>query len=202
MKSIGFTRRDLASWYVQRNLKRSKAVVGEGLVINGLPTINICMGSTLRIGVNCKLNSGERANPLCGHRKVNLSLVTPRSSLSIGDNVGMSGVTIFCANSVQIGNFVNIGAGVQIYDTDFHPIDLYARRLHIENLIETAPVVIEDDVWVGVDVKILKGVRIGKGAIIGAGSIVTRSIPAMVVAAGVPARVIRSLSCKRDRDDD
>ena len=54
-----------------------------------------------------------------------------------------------------------------------------------------APVVLEDEVWIGSHVVILPGVRIGHGAVIGAGSVVTRSIPANAIACGVPARVMR-----------
>ena len=54
-----------------------------------------------------------------------------------------------------------------------------------------APVVIEKDVWLGANVMVLPGVRIGEGAVVGAGSVVTRSIPAMTMAAGNPARIIR-----------
>ena len=54
-----------------------------------------------------------------------------------------------------------------------------------------APVVIEDDVWCGANVTILKGVTIGRGSVIAAGSVVTRSIPPYSIAGGVPARVIK-----------
>jgi acetyltransferase-like isoleucine patch superfamily enzyme len=56
-----------------------------------------------------------------------------------------------------------------------------------------APTVLEDGVWVGAHVTILKGVTIGKSAIIGAGSVVTRDVPDNVVAAGNPCRVLRAL---------
>lgn len=55
------------------------------------------------------------------------------------------------------------------------------------------PVTLEDGVWVGARVIILPGVTIGQGAIIGAGSVVTRDVPARTIAAGNPARIIRTL---------
>jgi acetyltransferase-like isoleucine patch superfamily enzyme len=54
-----------------------------------------------------------------------------------------------------------------------------------------APIVLEDDVWIGMGVLVLPGVRIGRGSIIAAGAIVTRDIPPGSVAAGQPARVTR-----------
>ena len=57
----------------------------------------------------------------------------------------------------------------------------------------SSAVVVEDDVWLGMNVVVLKGCRIGKGTVVAANSVVTRSLPAGVIAAGVPARVIREL---------
>ena len=65
-----------------------------------------------------------------------------------------------------------------------------------------AAVVIEDDVWLGLNVVVLKGVTIGRGSVIGANSLVTRSIPAGVVAAGSPAKVIRTLDAAGGLDKD
>jgi acetyltransferase-like isoleucine patch superfamily enzyme len=75
-------------------------------------------------------------------------------------------------------------------DTDFHPLDPERRR---NDPLDgaTRPVVIEDDVFIGMNSLILKGVRLGKGCVIGAGSVVTHDVPAGAVAAGNPARIIR-----------
>jgi len=58
---------------------------------------------------------------------------------------------------------------------------------------EASPVVIGDDVWLGMNVTVLKGVEVGRQTVVGAGSIVTRSLPSGVIAAGQPAVVIRKL---------
>jgi acetyltransferase-like isoleucine patch superfamily enzyme len=105
--------------------------------------------------------------------------------LSIGDeSVLNSGAQIFCRNSVTIGVKSGLGFNSLLTDTDFHPI---------EGQEMSAPVVIEDHVWVGANVTVLKGVTIGKGAMIAAGSVVTNDIPPGMLAAGIPARPIRPI---------
>ncbi len=91
---------------------------------------------------------------------------------------------------VHIGDHVLFGPSVQIY-TAAHPLDSSERRRGLEL---GKPVAIGADVWVGGGAIICPGVKIGERAIIGAGSVVTRDIPADVIAAGNPCRVIRSLS--------
>lgn len=91
---------------------------------------------------------------------------------------------------VTIGGNALFGPGVHIY-TATHPINAIERRSGLEL---GKPVTIGDDVWVGGSTVICPGVTIGAGSIIGAGSVVTRSIPAGVLAAGNPCRVLRDLS--------
>ena len=85
-----------------------------------------------------------------------------------------------------------IGADVMIADTDFHEVDVIARRhLPIPAPVESDAVTIGDDVFLGARSIVLKGASIGNGSVIAAGSVVTGAIPAGVVAGGVPARVLR-----------
>ena len=90
----------------------------------------------------------------------------------------------FCA--VRIGSFTLFGPAVQIY-TAMHRFNSELRRQQEFG----KPVEIGSDLWVGGGAIILAGVRIGSRAVIGAGSVVTRDIPANVVAAGNPCRVVR-----------
>ena len=91
---------------------------------------------------------------------------------------------------IRIGSDCLFGAEVQIFDSDFHQLDPAHR---VGGTPKTAAVEIGDNVFAGMGVKILKGVTIGDDSVIGAGSVVTSSIPAGVIAAGNPARVIREL---------
>jgi maltose O-acetyltransferase len=88
---------------------------------------------------------------------------------------------------ITIGDRVQIASAVQLLAAD-HPRDVATRASGLEN---GRPVTIEDDVWIGAGALICPGVTVGRGSIVGAGSVVTRDVPAGVVAAGNPCRVVR-----------
>ena len=112
------------------------------------------------------------------------------SLIELGDNfyANFDCVILDC-NRVTIGRDVKFGPGVHIYAAT-HPVDPEARASGRELGL---PVTLGDGVWVGGRSIILPGVTIGEGATIAAGSVVAKSIPARVVAAGVPCRVLRSV---------
>lgn len=145
----------------------------------------------VRIGDNLYFSSGDAVNPISSNLQGTI-YVENGASLTIGNDVGMSSTRMWIHDSIKIGNHVKIGACVLMTDTDAHPMDFMVRRSSNEGT-KSAPIVIEDDVWIGAHCVILKGVIIGARSIIGAGSIVTKSIPADCVAAGNPCRVIKKL---------
>ncbi len=113
------------------------------------------------------------------------------SYVSIGDHASF----IASIAHIYIGNYVLFGPHVTIRGGD-HRVDFIGKHIYELGEKDKKPendkdVVIEDGVWVGCNVTILKGVAIGKGAVIGAGSVVTKSIPAYAIAVGNPAKVIR-----------
>lgn len=89
--------------------------------------------------------------------------------------------------SIEIGPGVMIGPFCYLTDADHGTAPGLPVAVQPMNV---APVVIEEDAWLGAGVTILKGVRVGRGAIVGAGSVVTRDVPAGAIVAGVPARPI------------
>jgi maltose O-acetyltransferase len=110
------------------------------------------------------------------------------AKLSIGAGTNLNyGAAISAHQDVSIGANCLIGNYVNIMDSDYH--DLYDR----DAPGESASVVLEDEVWLGTRVTVLKGVRIGRRSVISAGSVVTRDIPPNCVAFGVPARVVKEL---------
>ena len=111
------------------------------------------------------------------------------------DNTSIpKGSVFYCTEaSLTIGKKVVFGPRPTIITGD-HRIDVVGRYIgdNVEKLPENdAPVVIEDDVWCGANVTILKGVTIGRGSVIAAGAVVTRSIPPYSIAGGVPAKILK-----------
>lgn len=165
---------------------------GRGWKFYGVPILQKHRRSTLAIGDDLALRSIPHSNALGPFHPVILSTRRPGARLVIGRGFGMTGGTICAEESITIGDDVWVGGNCTITDTDFHPLILEERLAHPLDGA-TAPVVIEDGVFIGMQSLVLKGVRIGARSVIGAGSVVTRDIPPGVVAAGNPARVIRPL---------
>ena len=102
-------------------------------------------------------------------------------------------LTILDHDKVIIGDNVLLGPNV-VLSTASHSQDYRIRNHDGESDITGAPIIIEDDVWIGASVTVLPGVTIGKHSIIGAGSVVTKDVPPDCVVAGVPAKVIKKLN--------
>ena len=160
--------------------------------IFGFPIISFHKDSKINIGKNLVLISAPYFSEPGVNHPVIIRTLNKVSELSIGDNVGISGGGICCANKVEIGKNVMFGANAFVTDTDFHPINPVNRRFSKEE-IKSAPVIIEDNVFLGMNVIVLKGVKIGKNSIIAAGSIVTSDIPENVIAGGIPAKKIKNI---------
>jgi acetyltransferase-like isoleucine patch superfamily enzyme len=165
---------------------------GAGWKLYGLPIIQRHRQSTLTMGPRLSLRSTLRSNPLGPDHAVILSTRRAGSVLQIGADFGMTGGSIVAEERITIGDRVLVGANTIISDSDFHPLEAARRQTDISDGA-TAPVVIEDDVFIGMRCLILKGATLGAGCVIGAGSVVTGAIPAGAIAAGNPARVIRSV---------
>ena len=121
--------------------------------------------------------------------------------ITIGDQCRFEEVFLICEQEFQIGSRVIIGWRTNIVDSDFHPLPPTERLrdvvacspLHEDRprpAIPCRPVVIEDDVWIGPNVTILKGVRIGVGAFIEPGAVVVHDVPARARVIGNPAQII------------
>ena len=178
--------------YVRFQFARYGLAWGNGWRFYGVPIVQKHRESVMAFGPRLQLRSTLRANPLGANHPVFLTTWQPGAVLKVGADFGMTGGTICAADSITIGNRVAIGANTTIIDTDFHPLDARRRQL-TPAAAQTAPIVIEDDVFVGMHCLILKGVRLGQGCVVGAGSVVTKDVPPGMIAAGNPARVLREV---------
>ncbi|RAR75326.1 acyltransferase [Flavobacterium aciduliphilum] len=115
----------------------------------------------------------------------------PSSEIVIGNDVVINNkFTAVAFSKITIEDKVLIGLNCSIMDNDGH--DLHPDK-RTSNDVVSSEIYIGENVFISDNVTILKGVRIGKNSVIGNGSIVTRSIPDNVIAAGVPARIIKSI---------
>jgi maltose O-acetyltransferase len=120
-------------------------------------------------------------------------VVDKGATLEIGESAFVNyGCSIAASKLVRIGARCNIGTFCILIDNAFHEIEPDRRHLRPES----KPIVLAENVWLGARTIVLPGVTIGRDSVIGAGSVVTGDVPAGVVAAGVPAKVLRHLDTR------
>jgi acetyltransferase-like isoleucine patch superfamily enzyme len=129
----------------------------------------------------------------------------------IGDRVYIGNSKIICRSKVEFGSNIFVAWGVYFYDHDSHSLDYRLRQeditqqledhrngnLFIKNknwsVVNSAPIKVGDNAWIGMNALILKGVTIGEGAVVGAGSVVTKDVEPWTVVAGNPAKLVKKL---------
>lgn len=165
--------------------------VGSGSIITGATSFRRFHSShpdALLIGRNCTLDGCQFS-------------LGKSARISIGDQCYLTSVILMCESEIRIGNRVMIGWNSALADSDFHPIDPAMRIIDAIALsraptapprppIESKPILIEDEVWIGPMVTILKGVTIGTGAFIEPGSIITCNVSPGTRVGGNPAVVM------------
>lgn len=156
---------------------------GKHIRFYGLAKFKRANKGKIALGVSCVLNSTPTSNLIGVNRPCIFTALMPESELKIGNYCGFSGTVIGCFDQITLGNNVKCGANTLITDSDWHLDD---HRSGVPR-----PVIIEDNVWLGVNVTVLKGVRIGANSVIGANSLVIKNIPSNVIAAGNPCKVIK-----------
>ena len=145
------------------------------------------------IGDDFICNSGVRFG--MGNGAKSKIAINQNGYLMIGKQSGMSNTVISCHEKITIGDFVNIGEGCLIMDSNFHSTNWHTRedRQKEINDADTAPINIGNHVFVGARCIICKGVTIGNRSIIAAGSVVVKDIPSDCIAGGNPCKVITTI---------
>ncbi len=172
-------------WYTPLFQSRLEGYAPGLAVTGGIPLV---MGNLqIEFGRDCNI-SGKTT--LAGRTSS-----SPAPRLTVGDNcvIGWQN-SISVGTRVVIGNNVFMASNCSLIGYPGHPLDPVARAQHLpDNDEQTGDIILEDDVWLAAGVTVMPGVRIGRGTIVGAGSVVTKDLPPMTIAAGVPAVVKRRL---------
>lgn len=174
---------------------------GNNLLLKGLPLIFNKRNATLTIGKNVTIKSSFLSNLVGLYSRTIIVTRTPQAVIQIGDNVGISGATIYARKGIYIGENTAIGGNCKILDNDFHPIEVDARnKLMMENLgpeandlIPTKEIFIGNNCFIGCNSIILKGTVLGDGCVVGAGAVVSGKFEDNSVIVGNPGRVIKKL---------
>lgn len=181
-------------------LKFMKVKYGKNLILKGVPIIFNKRGGTLNIGNNCVIKSAFLSNLVGLYSRTIIVTRTSEATILIGDNVGVSGVTIYARKKIVIGDNTCIGGNSKILDNDFHPIEVEERNSLLmssnggdSNLIPAKEIKIGKNCFIGCNSIILKGTVLGDGCVVGAGAVVSGKFEDNCVIAGNPAKVVKKL---------
>jgi acetyltransferase-like isoleucine patch superfamily enzyme len=153
-------------------------------------------GASIVIGKNVTVKSSFLSNLIGLYQRSVIMTRKAGARIEIGDNVGMSGVTVYARKEIVIGENTLIGANTKIMDNDFHPVEAEARNKNDEEKIACKSVYIGKNCFIGCNALLLKGTEIGDGSVVGAGAVVSGKFPPNSVIAGNPARVVKTLEAQ------
>jgi len=168
------------------------AKLGKEVHFNGRMRIDLFGNAKLVVGDNFISNSGLGHHILAN--EFSSIEIHNNAIIKIGNNSGISCTSICCKKLIEIGDYVNIGAGCFITDTNFHSSN-WRMRSDRKDDIDRCPesIIIEDYVFIGARSIILKGVHIGARSMVSAGSVVVKDIPADELWGGNPAKFIKEI---------
>ncbi len=182
-------------------MKVTKVEYGKNLLLKGMPVIFNKGGAKLKIGDGVTIKSSFLSNLVGLYSRTIIMTRAPEAVIVIGDNVGISGATIYARKGIYIGENTCIGGNCKILDNDFHPIDSEDRLQLLQDvhggdsdLVPSKDIYIGKNCFIGCNTIILKGTVLGDSCVVGAGAVVCGKFEDNCVIAGNPARVIRRLS--------
>lgn len=181
-------------------MKTTKVEYGKDLLLKGVPVIFNKSRAKIKIGDDVTIKSSFLSNLIGLYSRTIIVTRAPGAEIIIGDNVGISGATIYARKGIYIGNNTCIGGNCKIIDNDFHPIDIEDRLKLLQdvhggdsNLIPSREIYVGKNCFIGCNTIILKGTILGDGCVVGAGAVVSGKFEDNCVIAGNPAKMIRKL---------
>ena len=165
---------------------KEKLCLWKRVTFRGFTVVYAFKGSCIYWGRRIIVNSHSLSN-LAGMHQRSIIVARDGGVVRIGDDVALSGTTVYALNSIEIGDRTLIGDNTIIMDNDFHPLDVIARQMCNRQAIRRKPVVIGKDCFIGMNTIICKGTVLGDRCIVGAGSVVRGVFPSDSVITGNPA---------------
>ncbi len=175
-------------------LVRRGVQCGAGVTLAGRPNVELVRGGEIHLEDGVTLNSRNRGYHINMHSAVKLMADRHGARIFIGKGTRVHGSCIHATRSVRIGERCLVAANCHIMDCDGHPLSLAAPERRMTEVGPSAPVDIQDDVWICANTFVLSGVTIGAGTVVAANSVVSRNLPPRVLAGGVPAVVLKRLA--------
>lgn len=184
-------------------MKMTKVEYGKKLLLKGMPIIFNKDSAKLKIGKNVTVKSSFLSNLVGLYSRTIIVTRAPGAVIEIGNNVGISGATIYARKGIYIGDNTCIGGNCKILDNDFHPIEAETRNKLLldanggdSDLVPSKEIHIGKNCFIGCNSIILKGTVLGDGCVVGAGAVVSGKFEKNCVIVGNPARVIKRLESK------
>ncbi len=176
------------------SIRGNGVTIKKGYKMRGFVYFDCHDTAHVTIGEKFVANSGFFYNHI-GRQQTTAIIAKRHSTIKIGNNVGMSSCTLVSQKKISLGNNVRIGGNVVIYDSDFHSLNVEERTNvpEIKTGIRCKEVIIEDNVFIGSHVTILKGSHIGENSVIGACSVISGNVPPNEIWGGNPAKFIKKI---------
>ncbi len=154
----------------------------------------------LRIGADCMVGG-------------NFIFESSEGLVTLGERVFFGASNVICRSRIELESDIFVAWGCYLYDHNSHSLDYRERRKDLQrqladfrsgnpnfiaskdwSVVQSEPIVVKSDAWLGMHATILKGVTIGEGAVVGAGSVVTRDVEPWSVVGGNPAKTLKKIS--------
>jgi|HigsolmetaAR202D_1030399.scaffolds.fasta_scaffold19528_1 Acetyltransferase (isoleucine patch superfamily) len=169
----------------------SKLKMGDNVVFQAKPLVEIKNNSIVEIGAKTVINSRNRGYHINMHSPCKLLADGKNAIIKIGKNCRIHGTCIHAKLNITIGDNCLIAANTHIVDSNGHLLSMDAPELRLTHKDEPKEVIIHNNVWIGANCIILPGTVIGEGAVISAGSVVRGVVSPKSIYAGNPAVLVK-----------